>query len=211
MGTVLTGLHIGRLLVEIIAVYIVPVPVAVAVVILTGRTVQFGLVHPHVALQVLVSGENSRIHDGDDYRRVAGTVHLPCLEQPDIGPLDSDRFAFGIGHRTVVVVMPLHLQTGVIERHLAGTALPGGRFAHLRRQRIIGTVQCDYPINRLCMPHAGQCSKLLLRTGYGHLVAEPDIKPEMEPVFPVTFLEPGVGREHFPYLGRPEAGRKFVE
>ncbi len=138
----------------VIAVYVVLD--AVAVVILIGFAVEFPLVHPHVGNKVGMVVLNTHVHDGHHHARVTGTVHLPCLEQIDIRPLDGYHRTFGIEKRTVIVVMPLHRQSGVIERHFSGTALPSGLIRYRCRIKGIVTVGRIYPVDGTHIGHAGK-------------------------------------------------------
>ncbi len=209
MRAVLARVYEGRPLVKVVSVQVVYV--SVAVIVFTRRAVQLGFVHPHVVVQVLMIGKDTGIHDSHDHARVAGTVEFPCLEQIDVRSRHGHHFTGLVGHRSVVVVMPLQRQTRIIERHLAKAALPGGRSAYLRRKRTLRTVERNDPVDRLHMLHAGQCGELLLSTGHGYLLAELHIEPKMKSPPAMTCLETGVCGEHHLDLGSTQAGRHLIE
>ena len=104
-----TPCQIGGVCSEVVAMYVVLI--AVPIIVSVCRTVQFGLIYPHVVGQIGMGVFHAFIDDGNDDRRAAAG-QFPCLRNIDVGACgrrSREHFVAG------VAVGPLARKSGIIE------------------------------------------------------------------------------------------------
>ena len=104
IGAEITARAVAEVVAEIV------VHITVAVIIDTGRTVHFGLVEPHVVIEVFVVIIHRTVDNRNDHV-TRPLLTLPCRYRINIGAGNSLR-----DQASVVLIVPLQIEHRVIER-----------------------------------------------------------------------------------------------
>ena len=205
MGTVGTRRQIARILIEVIAIDIVHVAVAVIIQPVAG---DFPRVDPHAGSQVLVLVIDGHIHDRHNDRRITGPAGgiLPHVVHTDV------RSFHRTGHRAVVVIVPLPFEHGVVKRRgvfaFAPAALPailGGRQrARTDRRSVNGRIRRPHPVDGPHIRHLVFGGKPLGSAGHSDRFVDLHVIPQVQAVTTVPVLETGIVREYAPHLRSPQ-------
>ncbi len=203
MRTVSAGRYRPPILLEIVTVHVVDV--SVTVVVHSGRTVQLGLVHPHVGRQVGMVVLHAHVQHGHDDLRPPGIEFLPRLEKVDVGS------RLPRAPRGVVVVVPLFAYLRIVGRgRPVGKLVAHGRIKILRRQhgRVIRPLQS---VDRLHVRHPRHGGELAAGPRHGDIVADADIVPQVQTEPPPPRGEtPPFGKDP-PDFGGPQPGRNGID
>ena len=170
----LVGTDVGRVGNEVVAVDVIYV--SVFVIVHTGFAIQLSLVDPEVVLQVGVVYLETAVDNGDNHILRTCYARSPCLEDIGVGT------SLGTVDATVVLVMPLVLEQGVVEGHGRGSL---GGLCHRCRRHLDKLLSADGLVHRhaLRLLHAlygGIQVGHLCRFHVGCLVT--DIIPKVEPI-----------------------------
>ena len=183
-----TPCQIGGVCSEVVAMYVVLI--AVPIIVGVCRTVQFGLIYPHVVGQIGMGVFHAFIDDGNDDRRAAAG-QFPCLRNIDVGACGRRSREHFVA---VVAVVPLARKSGIIEAAAGEIGAGRPRLVDSERHGIADRCLLQFRVELYAahFSHSGQlpCGFLQIRA-----LAESEYVPFMQPCGAGLLFAPGVVSE----------------